>query len=121
MKVKCTKLIDSKGNPLDQSPWCTVGKVYYVLSVLLGSNGKWLLRLIGDGKNGVAMFNLEGFEVVSNRIPNTWIATWDEKGVFALTPSAWNQRGFWEKFYDRDPETVRIFEEEKRKIIEADP
>jgi hypothetical protein len=121
MKAKCAKLIDARGNPQEHSPWLTVGKVYHVLSVLLDINGQWVLRLVGDGINGLALFNLEQFEFISARIPNTWIATWSTKGTFELTTEPWNRPGFWEKYYDRDPDALRIFEEERRKIVEFDP
>lgn len=120
MKVRCVKLVDSKGKPQEQSPWLTLGKVYHVLSVTFGTQEKWLLRMVGDGLNGVALFPLEQFEIVSPAIPGTWIVTWNSKGVFELTTEAWRQSGFWERYYDRDPEAVHIFKEEQRKIIAND-
>ena len=121
MKVRCTKLIDTRGNPQEQSSSLTLGRVYHVLSVLLGINGEWKLRVITDGEKRPALFRLKQFEVISAKIPNTWIVIWNDKGFFQLTTHAWSQPGFWEKYYDRDPEAIQIFEDEKRKIIEADP
>jgi hypothetical protein len=121
MKVKCTKLVDSRGNFQEFSPWLTVGKVYLVLSVLLDINGKWLLRLLGDNGNGVALFSLSEFEIISAKIPATWIVAWNPKGVFELTTETWNQPGFWEKYYDRDPEAIKLFDTERSKIIDSDP
>jgi len=121
MKVRCIKLLDSRGNPQTQAPWLTVGEVYQVMSVILGTDAKWALRLVGDGLNGLALFRLEEFEIVSAKIPSSWIVTWSSKGVFELTTEPWCQSGFWERYYDKDPEAVRIFENERRKIIEADP
>jgi len=121
MKVRCIKLLDSKGNPEKASPWLTLGNVYHVMTVIFGTQEKWLLRLVGDGRNGLALFPLEQFEVVSSKIPAGWVITWNSKGVFELSTEQWNQPGFWERYYDRDPEAVRIFEDGRRKIIEADP
>src|SRR5271163_1822845 len=116
MKVRCIKLLDSGANPQTQCPWLTVGKVYQVMSVILGTDAKWALRLEGDGLNGLSLFRLEEFENVSAKIPSSWIVAWNSKGVFELTTEMWSQSCFWERFYDKDPEAVRIFETERRKI-----
>ena len=102
MKVRCVRLLDSKGNPQEQSPWLTLGNVYHVMTVTYGTQEKWLLRLVGDGRNGLALFPLTQFEVVSPKIPSIWIASWNSKGVFELTTEAWNQPGFWARYYDRE-------------------
>ena|SRR2546425_9075809 len=121
MKVRCTKLIDVRGSPQLRSNWLTIGNVYHVLSIVLDIHGSWLLRLIGDTHPGVGLFPLQQFEVLSSKIPDTWIITWNSKGVFELTTNAWNQPGFWERYFDNDSEAIRIFEEERRKIVESDP
>ena len=76
---------------------------------------------MGDGLNGVALFRLEQFEVMTPKIPPTWVVAWSKNGSFYLRPEHWNQPSFLERYYDKDPEAIRIFEEERRKIIEADP
>jgi hypothetical protein len=121
MKVRCIKLIDSRGNPQESSPRLTLGKVYHVLEVVQDTHSRWLLRVAGDGTNGVAVFQLEQFEIVSPKVPDAWIVVWDAKGGFALTTEAWSQSGYWERFYDRDPEARKVFEEEKTKIVGAEP
>ena len=121
MKVRCTKLISTTGKPQEQSSSLTLGRVYHVLAVSLDTNGDWRLRLVSDSEMRPALFRFKQFEVISDKIPSTWIVSWNENGFFQLTPHAWDQPGFWEKYYDRDPEAIQIFEEEKRKIIEADP
>ncbi len=121
MKVRCKKLIDSRGNPQERSPWLTLGKVYHVLEVVQDIHGNWQLRAEGDGINGPALFRLEQFEIISAKVPDTWVVRWNDKGVFSLTSEAWSQLGFWERFYDRDPEARKVFEEEKTRILRADP
>lgn len=39
-----------------------LGKIYDVLTIAFGTQQKWLLRSVGDGLNGVALFPLEQFE-----------------------------------------------------------
>jgi hypothetical protein len=121
MKVRCIKLTDSMGNPRERSTRLSIGSVYHVLEVIQDTHHRWLLRLSGDGPNGVAIFGLDQFEIVSPRIPNIWIARWNSQGGFSLTTEAWSHPGYWERFYDRDPEARRVFEDEKTKLVQADP
>jgi hypothetical protein len=121
MKVRCTKLLDTRGNELDRSAWLTIGKVYHVLSVVLDVHGRWLLRLMGDSEPGVGFFSLHQFEIVSQRIPPSWIVTWNEVGVFELTPEAWSASEFWDRFFEHDPEAQRTFKDEMQRIVAADP
>lgn len=101
------------GNLQDQSCWLTIGKTYDALEISF--DGTWLVRLVGDGANGVALFQLEMFEVVEPHVAPNWIATWSSKGAFSLSPEPWTQPGFWERYYDRDPIASQIFEEEMRR------
>lgn len=120
MKVRCIRLFDSAGKLQEKSTWLTIGKVYHVFEVV-HERGRWLLRIMADEPNGLALFQLEQFEIVTPKIPATWTISWGKDGFFELAPQQWCHTGFWESYYDRDPDTVRIFEEERRKIIEADP
>jgi len=121
MKVRCTRLLDAFGNAQESSAWLTIGKVYHVLSIILDGHGNWLLRLVGDTAPGGGFFPLHQFEVLTSKIPDTWIVTWNNNGVFELTTNEWNQLGYWERYFENDAEAIRVFEEEKRKIILADP
>lgn len=121
MKARCIKLIDSRGNPQERSSWLTLGNVYHVLEVVQDTHKRWLLRVVADGVNGVALFQLEQFEIVSPKIPDVWIVVWNAKGGFALTTKAWSQAGFWEAYYDRDPSALGKFEDGKKQIVDADP
>jgi len=121
MKVRCIKLTDSMGNPREKSSRLSIGKTYHVLEVIQDTHHRWLLRLPGDGSNGVALFALEQFEIVSVRIPHIWITKWNVNGGFSLTTEVWGQPGYWERYYDRDPEALKVFDEEKAKITQGDP
>lgn len=116
MKVKCIRIVDSSGQTQERSAWLTIGKVYDVLAIECDIYGRWLLRLIGDGLNGVALFEKDQFEVVSSKVLPTWTVSWNDKGGFKLMPEAWSQPGFWERYYDREPEALSIFEQEMQRI-----
>ncbi|HZZ15273.1 MAG TPA: hypothetical protein VFE08_04855 [Candidatus Sulfotelmatobacter sp.] len=102
---------------MDTSGWLTVGRTYDVLEVLFVGGSGWLLRLIGDGGNGVALFQLDLFEIMDARVPPNWIATWGSDGGFRLCPERWSHSSFWERFYDREPEAIQVFEEEKVRTV----
>jgi len=121
MKVRCIKLTDAKGNPRATSSRLSIGSIYPVLEVIQDTHHRWLLRVIGDGANGIAIFGLDQFEIVSAKVPNVWITKWNSQGGFSLTTEAWGRPGYWERYYDRDPEAHRVFEEEKAKILQGDP
>lgn len=121
MKVRCKKLVDSLGNPQIRSAWLTVGKVYHVLSVLLDAQGEWLLRLMADSDPGVGLYPLRQFDIVSEKIPDSWIVSWNKEGVFELTTDAWNQPGYWERYFERDASAMSAFNREMKRIVAADP
>lgn len=67
----------------------------------------------------MALFRWEEFEVVSSRVPPTWIIYSGPKSTVELLPEPWTRPRFWERYYDGDPDAVRILEE-TRKIVGAD-
>ncbi len=119
MKVRCVKLLDVFGRPTESSPWAKIGRVYHVLCVEAGP-GHTSLRLIGEEPTP-ALFKPEMFEVIGTRIPPTWVIASPRPGCLSIAPDAWNAAGFWERFFDGEPEAVATFDEERAKIIAADP
>jgi ribosomal protein S27AE len=105
-----------QGRPQDESSWLTLGKLYDVLVVMRDKNG-WRLRLLGDEPNTTVLFPLDQFEVVNPTLARSWIAVWEENGLFELTPAPWTQLGFWDSYYNGETNAIQIFEEETNKII----
>ncbi len=64
MKVRCIKLLDSRGLPTTRSAWVKIGGTYHVLSIWI-EPGQTKLRLIGEEPTP-ALFEVEMFEVVSS-------------------------------------------------------
>lgn len=120
MKVRCVRIFDPRGNELEQSPWLTIGKDYVVLSVIFDIGGAARLRLVGDRRNGLALFRWDAFEIVSPIIPPTWIIFPGPQSYIYLTPEPWTEPGFWERYYDQDQDAMMIFERERKKIIDAE-
>ncbi|GAA3791427.1 hypothetical protein GCM10022380_04980 [Amycolatopsis tucumanensis] len=57
------------------------------------------------------------FTTVDSRVPANWVARIDELGVVEICPARWQVPMFWDSFYDRNPEAVRVFEEELAEIV----
>jgi hypothetical protein len=119
MKVRCVKLLDSRDQPVDHSPWANLGAVYNVLSIWV-EPGHTRYRILGE-QSPPGLFSPDMFEIVSSVIPNTWRIGSPKPGCLSLEPEPWMRPGFWEEFYDHDAQAAACFEEEKRKIIASDP
>jgi hypothetical protein len=119
MKVRCVKLLDSRSRAAERSAWAKIGSVYHVLSIWV-EPGQTRLRLVGE-ESTPALFEPEMFEVISSAIPPNWVITSTTPGCLSLAPDAWNTPGFWERFFDADADAIAVFNEERAKIVAADP
>ncbi len=117
MNVRCVRLANVFGNAQTSSDWLIIGRTYNVLSLVKDNYEHWYVRLMGEGENGVALFSLDLFEILDRKMPPTWVPVWHSGGAFELTPEPWSKSGFWEAFYDLDPEIRKVFELERDKIF----
>lgn len=117
MKVLCVKLLDGGGREVDSSPWATLDAEYVVLALEATPGGGIQLRIIGDDGPTPVLFQSEMFMTLSSAIPSNWVASIGEGGEFNLAPAKWLRPGFWEDYFNGDPEAVSDFEEEKSKIL----
>lgn len=124
MQVKCIRLLDSQGREVEFSPWLTLGRIYHVMTILIGSDGKRSYRVISSQPEGewpqMAYHAEECFEVVSKLIPSNWREIRLGESV-DIAPAAWQEDGFMEAFYDHEPSTYPIFERERDTIVREDP
>lgn len=118
MKVKCVKLLNADGLEVATSAWLTLDKEYHVLEVISEKTRGISYRLLSDASP--AIFLAQGFEIVSGKLPSLWQAE-IASGALYLTTPVWSKVGFWERYFDDDPEAVRLFEEDREKIIREDP
>lgn len=102
-----------------RSAWAKLGHLYHVLSVWI-EPGQTKFRLIGEEPTP-ALFEPEMFEVTSSVIPGSWVITVPKLHCLSLAPLPWNREGFWGEFFDRKPEAVACFEDERAKIVASDP
>jgi hypothetical protein len=89
--------------------------------VIFSKDGRAQVRLIGKEPNTPALFDLQQFEIVSPKLPTSWIIVSYSEGSYTLTPASWAERKFWEMYFDREPKAVQLFEEERKKTLEFDP
>jgi len=101
--------------------WLAAGKEYDVLCVYFDKVQGVLLRIIGEDGMTPALFPGELFEFIDSGIPRNWRIIKDQAGTVRLSPSPWLERGFWEKFFDHDPEAMIIFEHERELIEDPKP
>ena len=128
MKVKCVRSELENGKRLNG--WIRLNEIYHVLAIDISPEFENYYR-IDSGRNGVALFEVEFFEIISNKLPSTWIAYQFGDKDLAIGPLRWFEdgymegdvykQGFLERYYDRDPEAVKQFNEDVAAIIADDP
>jgi hypothetical protein len=114
MKVKCEKLHKLVGSNSRFESWLTIGREYSVLAIDCDPQQGVLLRILGDDRFTPALFPGELFEVTDPKIPTNWIIIRGRGGLWQLSPRAWGEPGFWEKFFDRDPAAIGVFDAERQ-------
>ena len=108
MRVRCIR-ITSETNLDERRAWLTVGQDYVVLSVLADTTGQVVYRLVGDDQRTPALFDASYFEVTSPTLPENWRIRVPVEGGLELAPSAWLVPGFWESYFDGEPEALTSF------------
>lgn len=125
MKVKCIRLLDLDGNEVNHSPWLTLGSIYHVLSVFMGSDGKRSYTIVTHERDGewpsMGGYQAECFEVVSTVVPSNWRVWVHESSAIGISPPAWQSPRFNEGFFDHDPATYPVFVREREIILREDP
>jgi hypothetical protein len=118
MKIKCVQLLNENTREnLKSSSWLSVGKIYDVLSVYMKFGGRLKFQLIGDDHITPAFHDAEQFEVIDSLIPSNWRASSVPGSHFELTPESWTTPGFWERYFNGEPDAKLIFESEREKML----
>jgi hypothetical protein len=79
-----------------------VGDAYEVIGIEAG-----YLRLLDD-RGLPSLFSPELFETVDSSRPSHWVVSSEEGDEYAYAPEL-NQEGFFEDYFDRKPEAIRVF------------
>lgn len=125
MKVKCTRLLDSRGLEVNTSPWLNLGQVYRVLSIFIAQVGRRSYSIVADEREGewpnMVSQDAECFEVVSTFVPSNWRAWIHESSAMGVSPASWQASGFEESFFNHDPLALPIFLHEREIMVSEEP
>lgn len=118
MKVKCAKIISptTKKDLGEQSPWLKRGKEYIVLAMNWSSKFGMQIFIQTEQYNEPRFIFLEGFEVISQKMPASWITTTQEFGdqlIVTMQPKSWlSFNNFFDELDEEKPEAVALFNKE---------
>lgn len=125
MKIKCIRLLDALGREVEFSPWLTLGRIYHVMGIEIGMDGKRSYWIVTSERTNewpnMGAHQAECFEIVSTTAPSNWRLTMNVNGALTIMPATWQQIGFLAAFYDRDSDVYPIFEGERNLILHEDP
>lgn len=117
MKVRCVSIINPATlERVAESAWVSIGQEYTVLEVDALPDHRFSVRLdLGDQVPG--LWDSEMFETTDPVIPAVWVARFSDGGSLQFAPPRWLERGFWERYFDDEPDAVAVFEEDRRRIL----
>lgn len=75
-------------------------------------------RIYSDIRESPILFSWDLFRIVDHDIPAVWEFHYNnERNFMKICPPSWSVMGFWERYFDAEPEAIKIFSDEL-KIIE---
>ncbi|MFF4384472.1 hypothetical protein [Kitasatospora sp. NPDC001547] len=105
---------------MSEHPAIRVGEEYPVLEVF-AARSRILFRLPDrsarrDEIESPGLWDADMFEIVSERMPTCWVTALKD-GRLTLAPREWQRPGFWEDYYDHEPDAVAEYDLLKARII----
>lgn len=126
MRVKCNRIISptTKKDLGEESPWLKKGNEYIVLAMNWSSKFGMQIFIQSEHYNEPFFVDLEGFEILSQKLPASWITTTQQFGdqfLIHILPASWSAyKNFFEDLEDERPEAVALFNKEAALIYEED-
>jgi len=96
--------------------WFKSGQIVTVLAVCNYKSGSKYL-IWSDLQSGDALFPVSEFEIVDPTLSRRWVAEINLNGFIDLTPSAWMEKGFWDRHNDGESNADRVFMEEMAALM----
>jgi hypothetical protein len=125
MKVKCIRLLDTAGLETEHSSWLSLGCVYHLLSMFIDATNKRSYGVVSHEQEGewpnIESHPSECFEIVSTVIPTNWRLWLSDTSDVGVSPLAWQELTFIERFFERDPSVYPIYVRERDVIAAEDP
>jgi hypothetical protein len=120
MKVRCIKLLNSRGQEVTTSSVLKIGRIYDALSISIDESGNGVYVRIHGGKQP-SVHPLSQFDIVDPSIPRNWGVHGRSSGGIFLGPLSWSEIGFWEKYFDGDQKARTDFEAEVEIMLSQVP
>ena len=124
MKVECVRLLNADDKEVESSPWLALGRIYHVMGISIEPNRGCRYQIISHDRDpgfaNMGYHSAECFEIVSDVVPSNWKIKIYKMSNVDISPGAWQEPGFLENFYDADPATYVIFEQERNIILNED-
>src|SRR5690348_15569454 len=85
----------------NQSNWLKESMEYVVLELLINKAGAFY-RILTENSAGPTLHSSNVFEIVSDKIPSSWVVTagYAEAFYLIMSPAKWSITGFWEDYFD---------------------
>lgn len=117
MRIKCNKIISptTQEDLGSESPWLKKDKEYLVLAMSWSSKFGMEIYIQTEQYNEPAFIRLEGFEIISQKIPSSWITVTQQFGdqtLVHMLPRSWNYENFFEEIENEKSEAVSLFNKE---------
>lgn len=111
MEVKVKLLSPHSNNSLKED------KTYVVIAIEIFEEIK-RYRIYSENESP-NLYQAEKFQVVCHKIPPLWEVFFDPYGhSFDFTSKSWSEEGYWERYFDAEPEAIKIFTRDLRVIEE---
>lgn len=100
------------GEAVASSSWLRLDIEYAVVGLLAVPGRSVELQVIGEGGHPPTWWPSDMFMTSDAALPSTWVAQVGEGGVLRMGPAPFLAEGFWERYFDREPEAMRVYDEE---------
>ena len=118
MRVLCRTLTSPvSGEPMSASTWLRIDGEYVVVSVLAVPGRRVEMQIIDEGGQAPSWWDSEMFLTIDDRVPANWVAQVGEGGAVRLGPARWLAPDFWESYFDREHEAIKVFDEELTRML----
>lgn len=113
MIIKCNKLISATTKKeMMVSPWVTLNKKYIVLGLEINKNHGIMALIKSDHRNQPIFVDLDGFEIVSQKMPKNWVLKIVDNFYHYFLPKNWAYNEFLEELEEEKPKALKLFQEE---------
>lgn len=111
MRVVCVRIVNPvTGEAETVSSWLQQDREYDVLEIYAYPGGRVELRLASDDAGTPVLFDSAMFMTIDGSLPSNWEGRIGEGGILRLAPREWLEPGFWERYFDGDPDALGAYE-----------